>query len=787
MAVTQLLNNINNNGIQENPISQIVPKSYVYIGYADNSSGLNTTEIFDESKQYIAIVTTSIPVAPSNRDADFYAGYWRSIVGKFPYFQSTRDNLIVLTDNNGNDPDYSTAFTNVALYLNGTDVTSDWTISLTTQSNLTATYNAGLLTITALNAETGYAVLTATRVGYDNVVKRFYTYKLRSNENQISVIKNDNIIIPSDSDGSDLPTSYDNAYTDIQVFDGPDNITSTWTLSKVSDNSLVSVVNNTLKRVTITSVTGATGYVTVRLSKVGYDGVDFNIYVKRINRSLAVIDVSSVDDVTIGVNGSDKIYVKDGGIDTLQLANGAVETTKLESSIQTTLGQVAGKLTASNNLSDLTDNSIALDNLDAYVVELAARLVSSGGGRTDTITAAGNYTITNGHGRSVIDVNVDLTNPGDSININLPTVHAEQWDPGAPHNDYIGKIFVIKFDVTHTQTGTITIKDDEVGTNTLFSYALDSNHPLQGIIIARARIQYDIPLLYTWDIIDTNIRRATSNIAGIIELATSLEVLTGEDSFRAVTPSTLASTKRGFNLNVSDSVPFSKTIDNAYSSVIVESSVTGSDYSYIDVPEANLTNKGNLIIFKIISYSNDTGWSLRIRELVTTTLIKEVLSGSLNHIVIIQSTGSDWIVVTDIGRATQSLQGTVELSSNAETIAGSLTSVSVTPSSLNARIPLVQKIINIGDWDMDATLNITVAHGLTLANIRSIDVMVRNDDDSEHYPLQFPNNTDILPSGAFKATSTDISLYRFDGKTFDNTSFDSTSYNRGWITIWYTV
>lgn len=96
------------------------------------------------------------------------------------------------------------------------------------------------------------------------------------------------------------------------------------------------------------------------------------------------------------------------------------------------------------------------------------------------------------------------------------------------------------------------------------------------------------------------------------------------------------------------------------------------------------------------------------------------------------------------------------------------------------------KVIDIGDWNMDTTTSVNVAHGLTLANIRSVDVVIRNDTDSAYYQL---NRT---PSGNNDGTidsidSTNVGLARDTGGIFDSTSFDSTSYNRGWITIIYTV
>ena len=103
---------------------------------------------------------------------------------------------------------------------------------------------------------------------------------------------------------------------------------------------------------------------------------------------------------------------------------------------------------------------------------------------------------------------------------------------------------------------------------------------------------------------------------------------------------------------------------------------------------------------------------------------------------------------------------------------------------------LFYKVVSIGDWDMDATASVTIAHGVSdHKKIRSIQVIVRNDDDVSYYTL-----TRIESSGAsfnggdvssFDATN--VVLARLTGGNYDSTSFDSTSYNRGWITIIYTA
>jgi hypothetical protein len=104
----------------------------------------------------------------------------------------------------------------------------------------------------------------------------------------------------------------------------------------------------------------------------------------------------------------------------------------------------------------------------------------------------------------------------------------------------------------------------------------------------------------------------------------------------------------------------------------------------------------------------------------------------------------------------------------------------------HGNVALRYKVLPIGDWDMNGTFSVDVAHGLTLANIRPpVDVMILNDAGDAMYPLAYPQAANNM-SGGFALGGTNITLFRFAGGFFDDTGFDSTGYNRGFITIWYT-
>jgi hypothetical protein len=100
---------------------------------------------------------------------------------------------------------------------------------------------------------------------------------------------------------------------------------------------------------------------------------------------------------------------------------------------------------------------------------------------------------------------------------------------------------------------------------------------------------------------------------------------------------------------------------------------------------------------------------------------------------------------------------------------------------------LKTKVIDIGDWDMTTatgTATVAIAHGLTLADIRSIDVGIYADGGGTIRPLDY-NVAGNTCAGYWYTDATNVNLGRVAGGSFDGTQYDSTSFNRGWITITY--
>lgn len=119
-----------------------------------------------------------------------------------------------------------------------------------------------------------------------------------------------------------------------------------------------------------------------------------------------------------------------------------------------------------------------------------------------------------------------------------------------------------------------------------------------------------------------------------------------------------------------------------------------------------------------------------------------------------------------------------------------LKNINKNPSSgvveTSAQKTVKTKVLEIGDWNMDANQSKQVAHGLTLSKIRGLgSILIRQDDDSSlrnltAYSISFPGVT-----GYFNIDATNINLSRENTGPFDSNLFQNINFNRGFITIFY--
>lgn len=95
------------------------------------------------------------------------------------------------------------------------------------------------------------------------------------------------------------------------------------------------------------------------------------------------------------------------------------------------------------------------------------------------------------------------------------------------------------------------------------------------------------------------------------------------------------------------------------------------------------------------------------------------------------------------------------------------------------------EIIDLGDWDMTASTNIDVVHGLEYNDIISAEVFVRNDANTAKDSIGTGvDATDTTPQGYVGTIDdTNINIVRLTGGKFDDGAYSTTSYNRGWLII----
>jgi len=97
---------------------------------------------------------------------------------------------------------------------------------------------------------------------------------------------------------------------------------------------------------------------------------------------------------------------------------------------------------------------------------------------------------------------------------------------------------------------------------------------------------------------------------------------------------------------------------------------------------------------------------------------------------------------------------------------------------------LITTIVNIGDWDMDATASVSIAHGIAdYSKIRSVSVLIIPDAATTLIPLDTSFSGGVPAGSIGQIQSVNIPLFRTATGTFDSTNYDSTSFNRGYITI----
>jgi hypothetical protein len=125
---------------------------------------------------------------------------------------------------------------------------------------------------------------------------------------------------------------------------------------------------------------------------------------------------------------------------------------------------------------------------------------------------------------------------------------------------------------------------------------------------------------------------------------------------------------------------------------------------------------------------------------------------------------------------TLAVDGTTALTINSSQVANFANAIQI-----GGVTQLKTKALSIGDWNMDTTASRSVAHGLTAANIRSVDVWIIIDGGAQIYNLISGNGSAVAGRALWDATN--VSMQRVLSGFFDGAAFDATSFNRGWVVI----
>lgn len=256
------------------------------------------------------------------------------------------------------------------------------------------------------------------------------------------------------------------------------------------------------------------------------------------------------------------------------------------------------------------------------------------------------------------------------------------------------------------------------------------------------------------------------------------------------------------DINNSANIAVSKLAALTVDKVVVTNAATGK----LETANPSITE-----INRIAGITDAIMTLLNAKQATITGAASSIVTSNLSASVAAVSDASGKIVdggatATEIGRLS-GLSGNIMTLLNAKqaTITGAastvvssnLTASRILVSSAAGKIEasavssltltLAQKIVDIGDWDMDATTTVAVTHGIAdHKTIRSVTVVIRDDIDTNYYALdRFDSVAGTMEGGVSSITSGSIGLTRKTGGTFDSTSFDATGFNRGWIVIMY--
>lgn len=120
----------------------------------------------------------------------------------------TNESISIATDNNGKNGDYSLAFTDILIYEGANDNTESWVIEYTASSEVVGKLVGNRYTLTDVTGftENAYVEFTATREGFNNIVKRLSISKAKTGAAAINEwINTSSPVLSKDANGLFTP------------------------------------------------------------------------------------------------------------------------------------------------------------------------------------------------------------------------------------------------------------------------------------------------------------------------------------------------------------------------------------------------------------------------------------------------------------------------------------------------------------------------------------------------------------------------------------------------------
>jgi len=179
----------------------------------------------------------------------------------------------------------------------------------------------------------------------------------------------------------------------------------------------------------------------------------------------------------------------------------------------------------------------------------------------------------------------------------------------------------------------------------------------------------------------------------------------------------------------------------------------------------------------------------------STYTLSNIAQGEIKYLKLTKSAGHtvDFTGATDVSQRQDYIDNTV--TDVIYRITNKDNSIYIESVNVDNNIELKQKVIQIGDWNMDTTISVSIAHGISdWTKIKVVDVQIYADDDAAIWPEAFSLNvvessavpgSALAMDGAWILKGANVFMSRVTGGQFDTTIFDKTSYNRGFITIWH--